>query len=459
MGMLVSHNSNRENIGTHVKLSIIGDSLTANTSFYGGISSNLGAGFWNWANWMIGAPFELYKIGIPGARVKSIFSCIASIPANIQAVAIMAGTNDVYGTSSSSTQEQIDAIFATVSADITSCINNLIAARKKILISTIPPCDAYSVSTDARIQLLDRLNTFILSLESNTILVVDSFTAVWDSTLPTVRMFKSGCASADGIHITASGAMLIGVEAKDKFKTLYNMCYNDIDIYSEYYNARSLYNSFRSGTGGNAPIKTHGTGTLADGWRSRNVTGTATFTLANTESYSISSEYIGHSASVANDKEEYFQEVNISSASASDQIRLENSVQISNSTSFPELIVGGFRVFGELDVMILSPINLQSVTLNIVNFFTQGTSPVDMAYINGSYISVSAGESSGAGLSIHPMQAGNIRYMLRTPVLRSPENINSTLAQTLYFNIDTIFFGTGSAIIKFGRPRLYVCPY
>ena len=87
----------------------------------------------------------------------------------------------------------------------------------------------------------------------------------------------------------------------------YATCMPDYDLYNDFSLARQLYTGFRSGTNGDAAVKTAGTGTLGDGWRSINQAGTATFTLANTNAYTTSGDYIGPWAEAPEGVDDYWQ--------------------------------------------------------------------------------------------------------------------------------------------------------
>jgi len=445
-------------IGSHVSACCIGDSITSRARYSGTISSASGLGIWNWANWMVGAPFVFRQnFGVSGDVTRSIMTRIAAIQSTIQVVFVMTATNDVYSMSAAAVQATIDSTYTTVSGYISAGVNALLAKGKRVVISTIIPNNAYSSASDSRIQLLDRLNAFITGLASSRVFVTDSFTAFWDSTQPTLRVCKTGTMHSDGTHPAAAGSMLAGKAAMTALKAAYATCIPDVNLYDDYALLRQLYTGFRSGTNGDAAVKTAGTGALGDGWRSINQAGTATFTLSNTNPYTPSSDFVGAWVGVPAGIDEYFQEFNITSAAASDNVRLRlpASTSVQSTGVYPDSIMGGDLLFAELDVWVKSATNLTTTQLQAYLNFTQGTSPADQPYMGTNYLRVDAASVTDSASSVHAFTEG-FRCVLRTPVIRAPENINTTVTQNLDYNFDMIFNGAGSALIWLGRPRLWV---
>lgn len=442
-------------LGTHVSAVLLGDSITIRSMQQGTITTQSGIGLWSWANWLIGAPFiYTHNLGFSGDVTRSIFSRISAVKQKTQVVCILTGANDVASMSASAVQGTIDATYTNVSGYISAGVASLVAAGKVVVISTILPNNNFTPSSDSRIQLLDRLNTFITSLASSSVFVFDGFTAIWDSSQPTVRVALTDALNTDKIHPTARGAYLVGKSAITAMTAAYAKCIPDVDIYDDYMLAQPLYSAFRTGTGGTVGSKLAGTGTLADGWQTYNPAGTATFTLSNSTAYTTASSHIGAVKNAPLDIDSYFQEINVTSASNGDQVRMQGGVTMTNATGWPSNVLGGDQFFLELDCLITSPVNLSSVQCGLDVAYTAGTSPADQPYQGTVFNRVISGTDGDNASAVKAMPEG-YRALLRTPVLRVPENINTTAAQTLTIFIDIFFNGTGSANVKFGRPRIW----
>ena len=443
--------------GSHVSAIAIGDSLTSRSRYQSTVSSSSAIGMWNWANWLIGAPFVFRaNMGISGDVTRSVMSRISAIPRDVGVVFLMTGTNDVLSMSSAAVQGTIDSTYTNVSGYLTTGVAALVAAGKKVVLSTIIPNDAYSADTDSRIQLLDRLNTHIATLASANVFVVDAFDALWDSAQPPLRVCLTNTMHSDGTHIAATGALLIGTAAMSAAKLAYASVGGNYQLYDDFSPAWQLYSGFRSGTGGTAAVKTHGTGNLADGWRSINNAGTATFALDNTDAYSVSADYVGPWAGAPAGIDEHWQEFDITSAVDADnpRLRLPASTSIVSSGTFPDTCLGGDLFFAEIDVWVTNPVNLKECTLKIQGNWTAGTSPADQPYLGTTTVQAQCGTVGDSASSTYAYPSG-FRAVYRTPVLRMPENINTTAAQNLDFNFDMVFNGTGSANVKLGRPRIW----
>lgn len=447
---------------THVSVTVLGDSI-GNRNFSSGgpvWTSSSAIGIWNCANWIVGAPFVLAQnLAYSGDKVLGIFSRVSSVLS--RCVFVMAGTNDVLAMSASADAATIASNYSTISGRISAGVASLVAAGKVVVISTILPNNAFTPNTDSRITLLDQLNAFISTLAiTGKVFIVDGFTALWDSTQPTVRVAKSGALNADGTHPTSAGALLFGAAAKTAMRSAFSACVPDINIYAGFHQQRMLFNEFRRSTGGVAGTISAGSGTIADGWRCLQNAGTATFTVDATQAYSVTSDYIGPVATKPVSIDTYWQVFNITAAAASDNPRLRlpgNSDIISTATPLLEAICAGSEVFMEMDVEITSPVNLTEVSIGYQVFFTVGTSPVDQAWAGTTYVLTSAGQGTDSSSAATAIPA-SVRYLLRTPVHRVPENINGTVAITALPYADMKFGGTGSAVVKFGSPRLWHKP-
>lgn len=446
----------------HVALMLIGSSHV-NRNFD---SSSLAAqiilpmaGFLNWANWSIGAPFVFqHRGGVSGDLAASIFSRLSYIPASVEAVAIMSPfTNDLLAFSDASTANQIDAEYARLSTLLSNAVNSLNVSGKKVLLSTEFPNSAYSVG-GSRAKLLFKLNTFTLSLVSPTVFVGDLFTSLWDATQPTGALYAAGMSPSDGTHVGNAGAFTAGTSASMQaaMRGLYSACTPNIDIYDGFQPVQILYGSFRSGTGGTAAVKTNGTGNLADGWRSINNAGTAVFTLDNTELYvPDTTNMVGPWVSKPTAPENFWQTFNISSAALNDNPRLRYvTLPANSSVDIHEGAFGGDQFFMEVEARITGATNLRDVMPNIGSFWTNGTTPADLAFMGTAGSSVSAGYGRSFSLT-DAIPAASWRAAFRTPVMRLPENINGALAISILPEIDMIFAGAGAANISFAQPRVW----
>ncbi len=445
--------------GTHVSATCLGDSIASRNFLIatGGLGFS-GCGIYQWCNAVIGAPFVLStNLGVSGDLTRSIMTRAALIPRRDQIVFVHAGTNDMLAVSSGASAETVSASIATWSGYLTAGINALRAAGKKVVISTIIPNNAMTLSTDARISWLDQANTFINTLhDGSSVWVIDAFTPMWDETQPTLRKGKADALNSDGTHPTMAGCLRVATNAtnKSRLAAAFNSCIPNVDIYDGFQPVRSLYGAFRSGTGGQAPVLTAGTGTLGDGWRTLNNAGTATFTLSNAEAYSLSSDFVGPWAEAPMGIDEKFQAMTVTSAAASDNPYLRNPAATDlTNTTFD--VMGGNLTFAEIEIDVQSPVNLQHAELRYRKFFAAGTSPADQPFwIASTEVYGSCGLSTDHGSTAYAVPTG-FRAVLRTPVVRLPENINTTTGQQGQIQVSVLFNGTGSASIRFARPRIW----
>ena len=446
--------------GTHLRVACLGDSITARTTLAAATPPNMAnsaVGFLNWANWLMGAPLVYsVNLGVSGDVIKGIAARVVSVPKNVQLVTIMAGTNDVNNMSSVANQATIDSTYTAAVGFYQSMVTNLVSAGKKVLLCTIIPNNAFSSSSDSRIQLLDRLNVFIKSLASANVLVADTFAAIWDSTQPTLRVATTGYLNADGIHPTNAGCQLMGNACTTALKTLYGQCIPDIDIYEEYQLQRIQYNEFRRSTGGTAGVITNGTGTLADGWRSINQSGTPTFTIDATQAYTAGTSFIGSWASNPAPVDSFWQIFTISSAINGDivRLRLPANTDLQSGSIVVDSIYPGSFYFMEIEIFVVSATNLAEVSINGFVSFTSGTSPADQPAYGTTSVQSNAASTADSGSVSTAIPAG-YRAVIRTPAMRVPENINGTVALQYIPAVDMKFIGAGSATIQFARPRLW----
>lgn len=449
-GLLVS--------GTHSLAALIGDSLTGQhvmgTVALNGPATN---GGWNWGNQFIGSPFVFTQFGWSGDKCASIFSRLHLIPSSASTVFVMAGTNDVLGFSSGSTAGQVTAEKDRILGLFSSAVTKLVAKGKRVVIATIPPNAAYSSGSDARISLLDQVNAGISALaQSGRVWVVDAFTALWDSSAPTTRVFKANH-SSDGTHLTNVGGFAWGKAAKAAMKEAYSSISKNVDLYRGFSPAWSLYSQFRSGTGGAAPVYSSPAqdGTLADGWRSLTFSGTVSgCTYSNSSPYSADSvNMVGEWVDAVSGAEDFWQSQTITAGGAAVQ-RIRMNADFSNTgyLSTPIGVSPGDLWFAEVEVDVSSPSALTEVRLQLEANYTNGTAPADQAFTNTAYVRAIAGWI-GSGATAQPLQEG-YRAVLRTGVMKVPENV-STNAVTLNIGMDAVFNAAGSAVIKWGRPRFW----
>lgn len=444
---------------SHVKVALLGDSITVRATLGSGTppaNSVTAISPWNQANWLLGAPFVFAQnLGVSGDLTKGIMSRVSAIQRSIQCVFIMAGTNDVNSMSSSAVQATIDSTYTTVSGQIGAGLAALAAAGKTVVLTTIPPNNNLSGGTDSRIQLIDRLNAFITAQASSTVFVADVFTAMWDSTQPTLRVAKTNYLNSDGLHPTNLGAYYAGKAMMQACAAAYHACTPNIDIYQDFQLVRPLYSEFRRSTGGSAGTISAGSGTIADGWRCLQNAGTATFTVDATQAYSAGDSFVGPWAEQAVSPDAYWQVFNITAAAASDnpRLRLPANTDLNQGGNLQDGCFGGSEFFAEFEIIVTSPVNLQEVSIGMDATFSVGTSPADQAWAGTTYNRYKAGTATDSSSSGKAMDEG-YRMVLRTGVLRVPENI-STAAVYLVPYVDMIFNGTGSAAVAIGKPRIW----
>jgi lysophospholipase L1-like esterase len=445
-----SDSSGASEHGTHIKAALLGDSITARVMASGVYNTATAESIWNWANWYIGAPFEYTcRLGISGDMTRAIMTRTSFIPDDVKVVMLMTGTNDVISMSSAANQATIDSTFTSVSTHISNGINRLIAAGKIVVIGTILPNNGISTPTDSKIQLLDRLNTFITSLASNSVFVFDSFSAIWDSTQPTIRVAVTNMMN-DGTHPSNEGSRRIGKSAMVAMKSAVTLSSKNIDIYKDFTPFRIMYSSFRSGTLGQAALKTNGTGNLADGWRSINNAGTPTWTFDNTENYVIPPDFVIAKQPVGS--EEFFQSATIVSSTDGDIVRfMMNGATPTTLTGFPDGIYGGSRYFLECDVVVVNPVNILDVGVSLLASFTSGTSPVDTPFLGTTQLSCAVAGGNFASAVRAASEGYSIR--VRTPILRVPENVASIAGLQCY--LDAKLGANAAGTVKFGRVRMY----
>ena len=452
---------------------ILGDSITGQhtATGLGGLAVAGVQGMWNWANWLLGSPFIFNSnLGVSGAMSKDIYSRVPSVRA--KGVLILAGTNDVLQLSSVATVPQITAA---VQAQINSVdgvmytgLKQLRAQGISVVLGTIPPNNAYSSPTDARISFLDQLNAWIvttpeLGLASH---VVDIFQACWDSTLPTQRVFKTNY-SYDGTHFTNLAGFAAGQSGRVALANLYEL--GSLGTVSPPMKAAVLpiqqLTPMSLITGVQSRIDVPGTGAtgqvagsnqtatdVASGWRVRDAVGTASFVCSvvpRPDTQQFIGPYSGPTA-----PNENFQKIVISGAIAGDSLQVSMLSALVNNS--PQGVSAGDIVRFSVELMVENPTGLSQVWQRFTGSFVAGTSPADQPY-SGSATAVrsTVGLSTTTADTERPYPAG-FRIVVESLPVRIPENINPvTTPLTATFEMNFTFFSSGGATVYVGRPQIY----
>ena len=432
---------------THVKVALIGDSITARSltaSYTPPVLAQSAIAPWNWANAVLGAPFVFAQnLAVSGDKTTGIFSRISSVSNDIDVCFVMAGINDVIASLSS----------ASIITNITNGVANLVAAGKTVVISTILPNNAL---TGPQVTVLNAVNAFIRTLASASVFVVDGFSALGGNVADGTA--TAGYLNADNTHPTAAGAQVFGQHSTTRaaLTAAFGKVFPNISPYENFQQANILYNEFRRSTGGTAGTISAGSGTIADNWRCLQNAGTATFTVDASAAYAKGADFIGPWTTAPLSTDAYYQAFNVTAAAASDNPRLRYSTALTSSASnFSDGIFGGSLAFVEVEISVTGAVNLQEVLVNCEAFFTAGTSPADQPGYGTSFARAQAGSSTDSS-SAAPAVPADYHIVWRTPVVRVPENINSTVAVTLLPSFDMKFLGAGSATVKFSRPRVWV---
>lgn len=430
---------------------LLGDSITRQHQTTASHMITGSQGHWNWANWLLGSPFDFSQnLGVSGDLCANIFARIPQIEADIEAVFILAGTNDVLTFSSSATAPQIAAEIdrlVGVSGEFPTALQKLKNMGKYICISTIPPNNAFTPSTDTRIQVLDAVNAWILS---NTISdsVCDLFAATWNSALPTTRVFKANY-SNDGTHFTNLAGLNGGIASKDCLEDIYNLVYSPSHKYKRMFNPISQIGAMRTIAGLGSTISI-GSGTLASGWRSvNNGSGTPTVVLTNADNYTAGVDYIAPNSQIIGNNEKW-QKVTITGAVSGSNIRFQLATALVEAA-----IRAGDNFFISVDVMVESHTNLNSIQAQAVFNFVGGTTPVDQPYGDFTTTCITRTNAPSAGATEQAYDVAAFRATIVSEPQRAPENINETSANTTQFNLDFGFNGAGGAVVYFGRPQLF----
>lgn len=434
---------------THVKVTLLGDSITARTTNANNTPPQQVASAvapWNWANAVLGAPFVFTQnLAVSGDQTKGIFSRIGSIDPSCSLVFVLAGINDILSSVATTT----------IISNINSGILALINAGKKIVISTILPNNAL---TGAQVTSLLTVNAYINTLSSlytNIVWVVDGFAALGGNT-STGATTPTNYMNSDNTHPTSAGAQAFGQHASTKaaLTAAYNASTPNFAMYEGWQQALPLYNEFRRSTNGTTGLISAGSGTIADNWRCLQNAGTATFTVDATQSYVVPSDFIGAATKFPVSQDSYYQSFTVSSAAANDNPRLRTVSALAASTA-QDGIYAGALFFLEFELSVTNAIGLQEVSVGGEASFVAGTSPVDQPAYGVNYVRALAGSAKDSA-SAYVAVPADYHVLWRTPVMRIPENINTTTAVTFLPFVDIIFGASGSGIIKISKPRIYL---
>lgn len=433
---------------------LLGDSITGqHKTFTGGIQNTGAQGFWNWGNWFLGAPYDFSQnLGVSGDYSINIFSRIWQINPDIDAVFILTGINDLLAFSSSSNAGQITAEINRLigaSGVFTLGLTKLKEMGKKVAICTIPPNSAFNNASDARIPVLDAVNAWILTTPTLGLsdAAVDLFTALWDTTQPTIRVFKTNY-SYDGTHLTNRGGFAGGLLCKAAIEEIYYKANSVSYKYDGFNNQISQISQFRTVPGVASTIS-YGSGVLASGWRSLNSgSGTPTLVLSQVN-YTPNSNYIGP-AKIAVGQDEKWQKLVITNAVSGSTIRLQlQAANVLPNNGIPGISAGDI-FFATVEVLVENPVNLNEILLKSQCSFVNGTAPVDQSYSSSSTeVRSIAGISSNAQTD-YAFESG-FRAILATDPVRVPENISSATPITANIQLDAVFNGVGSADVYYAR--------
>lgn len=429
---------------------LLGDSITGQHLLHSYDLPVFGSqGFWNWANWLSGHPFHfVQQLGVSGDTATSIFARIWQIYPHVDTVFILAGTNDIYGFSSSSNQSQIDTEIDRLigaSGVFTIGLQKLKEMQVNVCIGTIIPNNAFNTPTDARIQVLDAVNAWIMECKSTgrASEVVDLFTAMWDSSQPTLRIFKTNY-SYDGTHLNNSAGQAGGLAGAEALRSMYVKSNSALIKHDRHSNIISLIGQMRTIAGVTSNM-TYGAGSLASGWRSLNTgTGSPTLVLSNADDFVNEQNYVGPMKRITASGEKW-QKCTITNAVAGSKIQLRLATDAS--------LRAGDEIFAAMDIHVESSSNLKNISLLNYAYVTAGTSPIDQPHSGtANNVSQTNNPSTTGTEQVYPETS--FRTMLFTEPFRVPENISGvTVTSQLFLEIG--FGGNGGAVVKFSRAQLW----
>jgi hypothetical protein len=437
---------------------LLGDSITGQHAAYGAGTDAVGnQGPWNWANWLIGAPFDLDFIsGVSGAVATDIFSRTWLIPPDIQAVFVIAGTNDVLGVSSVANLATRDAAVAAITGTIAAGLADLKARGKVVAIATIPPNNAYTAG-DSRIDVLDRVNAYIATLPSLGLAykVLDLFAACWDSAAPTTRVYKTNY-SNDGTHLTNIAGQAAGISFIAGMRAMYAATSGASTWFDSALLPAQQFSTMRVISGAGSTISTGGSGTaatdMAGGWRSLRQSGTPTWVCSIVDR-TAPANWVGPMAGLG--VGEKMQKYVITAGAAGDIVRTQLNSQLTANSSTG--ISYGDRFAVGIDLQIESPVSMNGALVQGIAYVQNGTSPADQNY--GS--STSQNRSNTCVNSVSGTDyayQSDFRAFVRSRRVRIAENVNGTVGVALQLFTDLSFNAAGSATAYLGRPLIWRWP-
>jgi hypothetical protein len=438
---------------------LLGDSITGQHSYYGQGTPVVGSqGFWNWANWLVGAPFDLDLVmGVSGALAADIVSRTWMVPPSIKSVFVLAGTNDVLGVSSSASLAARDAAVAALIDSSTGTLYlglaALKAAGKTVAIATIPPNNAYTAG-DSRIDVLDRVNAWIATTPSLGLAdeVMDLFSATWNSTAPTTRVFKTNY-SSDGTHLTNLAGQAAGISFIAGMQRMYAKSSGYFYGFDDALHPIQLFSTMRAITGVSSTISAGGAGTAATdqsgGWRSLRGAGTPTWVCSIVDR-TTPTDWVGPMAVLG--VGEKLQKYVVTAGAASDAVRTQLASTITANTSTG--VSYGDTIAAGAEVLIESPSALNGAYLQAVAYTQAGTSPADQPYgASATQTRTTANLNSISGTD-YAYPTG-FRAYIRSRKVRIPENVNGTTGVTAQMYMDLTFNAAGSVTAYWGRPQIW----
>jgi hypothetical protein len=444
---------------------LLGDSITNQHGNLGGGIHVAGIqGFWNWANWLVGAPFDFTNLGSGGATSAEIYSRIWQIPTDVNTAFCLTGTNDVNALSPTANAGAISALADSLigpSGAIFLGLSRLKAAGKRIAIATIPPNNGWTAG-DSRVTLLDQVNAWIRTTPTLGLAdeVLDLFAVCWDETQPTARVFKSGYGNTNespSTHLTSLAGLMGGIAFKNAMKRMYASATGRSTWIDTAVNTLAVVSAMRPVTGIASLISTGGTGTaatdMAGGWRTLRGAGTPTWTCS-LENYLANEDFVGPMASMVGFNERW-QRVLTNSSAAADNIRvmLNTTYPLTAGNNLGGIDKGDVLMAG-CEVWVQNPTALARCELTFSAFFTSGTAPADRAY-GSSTTTVRAHAGLATSNPQYPGLTQGFRAYMRTPQVRIPENVTDAAVSGQFF-MDAIFAGADSTCdVRWARPALW----
>ena len=450
---LATGSGGRFNFGyTHVCLGVTGDSISERATYGMGLPliGSPSITPLTCCNEVIGSPFYFsHNVAVGGDTLLGAGSRISSIPSHVQVISDNSGINDINNSTASAA-----TMFAKIVATATSVINS----GRIFIRPTLMACDHSTAPQGVRLLALNALILTLPSMFPGKVFVPDWFAATWNGVTSGtgVAAITGYLDPADGVHpmVPCSIACAVHPTSIAAFKSAYSMCIPDINIYQGFQVNRSLYTDFRRSTGGQVGTNNGVmTGTIGDDYQAVLLHGSPTCALDATQAYTSNPNFIGPWNNAAQSIDSYWQYMTFGTTAAADIASLYNMTAINNTpASLRDGLYAGAEVFMECEVDVQSPANLSDVYFQASVALNVGTPTYDIpAYgnANGGYVGTSAGTREGTA-NVSTVSMGACRRVLRTPVIRVPENIQSPVV-TLTKTLNARFIGNGSGtIVRWG---------